>query len=62
MKLLVNNFQIKASYKDGAFYDINKKEVDESTIKRITVDLEEFKEILQSQQPEKKTKKKTKDE
>lgn len=61
MKLLVNNFQIKASYKDGFFYDRDNKKVDESTIQKIIVDLNDFKEILQTQQ-EKNKKKKTKDE
>lgn len=63
MKLLVDNFKVKASYKDGNFYNANKEKIDESLIKQIIVDYSEFKELLQTQlQPEKKIKKKTKDE
>lgn len=61
MKLLVNNFKIKASYKNGSFYDKDEKKIDESTIKEIFVDIQEFKEITQLQ-AEKKAKKKIKDE
>lgn len=61
MKLLVNNFKIKASYKDGSFYDKDEKKIDESTIQEIFVNIQEFKEITQSQ-VEKKVKKKTKNE
>lgn len=61
MKLLVDNFQIKALYKDGAFYNINNEKIDDSKIKKIILDFNDFKEILQSQQ-EKKMKKKIKDE
>lgn len=61
MKLLVNNFKIKASYKEGGFYNIKGEKIDESIIQQIIMDFEEFKKILQTQ-PEKKTKKKPKDE
>ena len=61
MKLLVDNFQIKASYKGGSFYNMNNEKIDNSKIKKIILDFNDFKEILQSQQ-EKKMKKKIKDE
>lgn len=57
MKLLVNNFKIKASYKNGSFYDKDEKKIDESAIKEIFVDIQEFKEITQLQ-TEKKQKRK----
>lgn len=61
MKLLIDNFKIKASYKDGSFYDIDGKKIDESAIQKIFVDIQELKNITQAQL-EKKSKKKTKDE
>ena len=60
MKLLVDNFKIKTYYKDGSFYDKNDKKIDESIIQEIFLNIQEFKEIMQSQL-EKKSKKKTKD-
>ena len=59
MKLLVDNFKIKAYYKDGNFYDKNEEKVDESIIQEIFLNIQEFKEIIQSQL-EKKSKKKIK--
>ena len=61
MKILVDNNRIKVTYKDGAFYDLEKNKIEESAINQIIMDLKEFKEFSQAQ-PEKKTKKKTKDE
>ena len=61
MKLLVDNFKIKSYYKDGNFYDKNDKKIDDSKIQEIFLNIQEFKEIIQSQ-PEKKSKKKTKNE
>ena len=61
MKLLIDNFKIKASYKDGSFYDIDGQKIDESEIQKIFVDIQELKNITQAQL-EKKSKKKTKDE
>ena len=61
MKLLVDNFKVKATYKDGCFYDVNNKKIDEALIKEVYMSYQEFKEMLQEQQ-EKKTKKSKKDE
>ena len=61
MKLLVDNFKIKATYKNGDFYDMDGKKIEESLISQIIITYDEFKEITKIQ-PEKKTKKKTKDE
>lgn len=61
MKLLVNDFQIKASYKDGSFYNKKNEKIDESKIQKIILDFNDFKEILQ-QKEEKNKKKKIKDE
>ena len=49
MKLLVDNFKIKTYYKDGSFYDKNDKKIDESIIQEIFLNIQEFKEIIQSQ-------------
>lgn len=62
MKLLVNDLRIKACYKNDAFYSIDGQKIDESSIKKVILDLQEFKDFLQQQTMEKKTKKKTKDE
>lgn len=62
MKLLVDNFQIKASYKDGIFYDKKNEKIDESKIQKIILDFDDFKGILQSKEEEKNKKRKTKDE
>lgn len=61
MKLLVNNLQIKAFYKDGFFYNKNNEKINESEIQKVILDFNEFKEILQPKE-EKSKKKKTKDE
>ena len=62
MKLLVDNFQIKAFYKDGFFYDKKNEKIDESKIQKIILDFNDFKEILQPKEEEKNKKKKIKDE
>ena len=62
MKLLVDNFQIKASYKDGSFYNNKNEKIDESKIQKIILDFNDFKEILQPKEEEKNKKKKIKDE
>lgn len=62
MKLLVDNFQIKASYRDGIFYDKKNEKIDESKIQKIILDFNDFKEILQLKEEEKNKKKKIKDE
>ena len=62
MKLLVNDFQIKASYKDGSFYNKKNEKIDESKIQKIILDFNEFKEILKLKEEEKNKKKKIKDE
>lgn len=59
VKLLVDNLKIKTYYKDGSFYDKNDKKIDESIIQEIFLNIQEFKEIIQSQL-EKKSKKKIK--
>lgn len=62
VKLLVDNFQIKASYKDGIFYDKKNEKIDESKIQKIILDFNDFKEIFQPKEEEKNKKKKIKDE
>lgn len=60
MKLLVDNFQIKASYKNGVFYDKKNEKIDESKIQKIILDFNDFKEILKPKEEEKNKKKENK--
>lgn len=62
MKLLVNDIRIKASYKDGNFYKLDGQKIDESTIEKIIMDYQEFKDFLQVQPTAEKKTKKKKDE
>jgi hypothetical protein len=62
MKLLVNDSKIKASYRDGSFYNMNEKKIEETEIAQVIMSMQEFKEILQAQSEKKVLKKKTKDE
>lgn len=66
MKLLVNNFQIKATYKNGAFFGTDGKKIDDSEIQKIIIDFNEFKELNNNTEnntnQEKKSKKTKKDE
>ena len=62
MKLLVNDIRIKASYKDGSFYKLDGQKIDESTIEKVIMDYQEFKDFLQAQPTAEKKTKKKKDE
>lgn len=62
MKLLVDDFQIKASYKDGSFYNKKNEKIEESKIQKIILDFDEFNEILQSKVEKKNKKRKIEDE
>ena len=62
MKLLVNDSKIKASYRDGSFYNINGKKIEEPEITQVIMSMQEFKEIAQAQSEKKTLKKKMKDE
>lgn len=62
MKLLVNDSKIKASYRDGNFYNINGKKIEEPEITQVIMSMQEFKEIAQAQSEKKILKKKIKDE
>ena len=62
MKLLVNDSKIKASYRDGDFYNINGRKIEEPEIAQIIMSMQEFKEITQAQSEKRTLKKKIKDE
>ena len=62
VKLLVNDIRIKASYKDGSFYKLDGQKIDESTIEKIIMDYQEFKDFVQVQPTAEKKTKKKKDE
>ena len=62
MKLLVNDSKIKASYRDGDFYNINGRKIEEPEIAQIIMSMQEFKEITQAQSEKRTFKKKIKDE
>lgn len=62
MKLLIDDTRIKVFYKDGSFYKLDGEKIEESMIKKIILDYQELKDILQSQTIIEKKQKKKKDE
>lgn len=62
VKLLIDDTRIKVFYKDGSFYKSDGEKIEESMIKKIILDYQELKDILQSQTIVEKKQKKKKDE